>query len=197
MLAWGEGVIAPHPLVGALAFVLLSAVSVTLAFFSSAVLIPIAIETWGREPTIALLYFGWVLGGATAYTLARTIGRPLVRALVDEKTLDRYLGRISRHARFRFVLLMQLALPSELPGWVLGLAHVRFATYLAALAIAELPYAIGTVLVGEGLIEQRAWQLIAIGAAGAALLLVALRLFEQRFRRLSGRSARRARDTRP
>jgi uncharacterized membrane protein YdjX (TVP38/TMEM64 family) len=196
LLAWGAAVIAPRPVAGALVFVLLSAASPMLAFLSTAILVPVALASWGRALTIALLYGGWLLGGLAAYGLARAVGRPLVRAVVDEETLARYAGRLTRRARFPFVLLLQLALPSEIPGWLLGLARVRLAVYVAALAVAELPYAVGTVLLAEGVIARRALLLVALGAGGAALLLVALRRLEDRVGSVS-RSDRRAPGTPP
>ena len=67
------------------------------------------------------------------------------------------------------VLLFQLVLPSEIPGYVLGSAAYPFWKYLAALALAELPYAVATVYAGSSFIERRTYLLIGVGAAAAAL----------------------------
>ena len=44
-------------------FVLLAAISAVLAFFSSALLLPVAVFTWGSKVTFVLLWLGWLLGG--------------------------------------------------------------------------------------------------------------------------------------
>jgi uncharacterized membrane protein YdjX (TVP38/TMEM64 family) len=168
-LSWGlakaEPIIAAHPFWGAVLFLLLSALSAMLAFFSSAVLVPVALEAWGKPACAFLLWLGWILGGACAYGIARFWGRPVVRRLTSHKTLSRYEERISRHTPFGLVLLFQLAVPSEIPGYVLGMARYGLRRYLAVLALAELPYAVGTAYLGESLLEQRTALLLGLGAA--------------------------------
>jgi uncharacterized membrane protein YdjX (TVP38/TMEM64 family) len=99
-----------------------SALSAMIAFFSTAVITPIAVETWGAGASIALLWTGWMLGGVCAYGIGRSLGRPVVRALTSHDALDRFENRISSRAPFGLVLLFQLAMPSEVPGYVLGIA---------------------------------------------------------------------------
>ena len=62
-LAEAEPMIAAHPVLGAVVFVLLSAVSAMLAFFSSALLVPAAVFAWGNTLAVGLLWLGWLLGG--------------------------------------------------------------------------------------------------------------------------------------
>jgi peptide/nickel transport system permease protein len=65
VLAAAEPLIAGHPYLGAIVFVLLAALSAVLAFFSSALLVPPAVFTWGNTVTLVLLWLGWLLGGAS------------------------------------------------------------------------------------------------------------------------------------
>ena len=81
------------------------------------------------------------------------------------------------------MVLLQLALPSELPGYLFGLLRLRFTTYLAALALAEIPFAVGTVLVGESVVEQRGVTLLLLGAIGAAISVYALLQLRRRLQR--------------
>jgi uncharacterized membrane protein YdjX (TVP38/TMEM64 family) len=159
-------VIAEHPFWGAVLFILLSALSAMVAFFSSALLLPVALHAWGKTVCVLLLWVGWMLGGVCAYGLARYWGRPLVRRLTSTDLLARYEQRISRHTPFGLVLLFQLAVPSEIPGYVLGLARYGLRRYLLVLALAELPYAVGTVYLGASFLEQRPLVLLALGLAG-------------------------------
>ncbi|HEX5747145.1 MAG TPA: VTT domain-containing protein [Archangium sp.] len=166
LLAKAGPAIEAHPFWGAALFILLSAFSAMLAFFSSAVLIPVAIHTWGEAVCVLLLWCGWMLGGAGAYVIARVWGRPVIRRLVSAELLGRYEERISQHSSFGLVLLFQLAVPSEIPGYVLGLARYGLRRYLRVLAVAELPYAVGTVYVGSSLLAQRSLVLLALGTLG-------------------------------
>ena len=183
-LAWGlaktEPVIAEHPFWGASLFVLLSALSAMLAFFSSAVLVPVAIHAWGKLACAFLLWLGWLLGGACAYGIARSWGRPVVRRLTSAKGLARYEERISRHTPLGLVFLFQLAVPSEIPGYVLGLARYGLRRYLAILALAELPYAVGTAYLGESLLEQRSLMLLGLGALAIVFSAWALHVLRRR-----------------
>ena len=178
LLEVSREVIAAHPVAGPIVFIGLSALSAMAGFVSSAVIVPAAVYAWGPAITAVMLWIGWLFGGLFAYTLAATVGRPALRWLVPAGTLGRYRELLARRPKFTFVLLLQLALPSEIPGYLLGLARYPLKLYLAALAIAELPYAVGTVLLGLSFVERRIGTMIALAAAGlvgAALLLRALR----------------------
>lgn len=180
VLAEASKLIAERPVLGAVLFVLLSALSAMLAFVSSAVLVPVALYAWGETVCAALLWLGWILGGATAYTLGRWLGRPVVRWLLPSETLDRYEDRLSTATPFGLIVLLQLALPSEVPGYLLGLVRYPFWRYLLALALAELPYAVGTVYLGESFLERRLVLLLALGAAGGVLMFLAVRTLHRR-----------------
>jgi uncharacterized membrane protein YdjX (TVP38/TMEM64 family) len=173
-------VISRHPFWGALLFIVLSAVSAMLAFFSSAVLVPVAIHTWGRVACAFLLWLGWILGGVCAYSMARYGGRPLVRRFSSVSVLSRYEERLSRDTSWGLVLLFQLAVPSEIPGYVLGLARYGLRRYLTVLAVAELPYAVATVYLGSSFLERRLSVLLGVGTLGILFSLWALRTLRRR-----------------
>lgn len=181
-----------RPALGAVVFVLVSALSAMVAFFSSAVLVPVAVQVWGSWGTIGLLWLGWIVGGILAYTLARAAGRPMVARLMNAELLARYESRVSDHAPLGLVILFQLGLPSEIPGYLLGLARYAPQRYLLALALAELPWAVVTVLLGTTLMERRVPVLIAIGAVAAALSGLAFVALHRRLR--AADAARRGRN---
>lgn len=177
-----EQIIEGHPALGATLFVCFAAVSAMIAFVSVAVVVPVAIYAWGQGVTILLLWLGWILGGALAYGVARYMGRSVVRWLTAEAGLKRLESAVNSKTPFSLVLLLQLALPSEIPGYLLGLVRYPLPRYLVALAVAELPYALATVLLGASFLERRSGVLLAVG-----LLLVAGSLFAfQRLRRRLG-----------
>jgi uncharacterized membrane protein YdjX (TVP38/TMEM64 family) len=182
-LAAAEPLIAEHPYLGAVSFVLLAAVSAVLAFFSSALLLPAAVFAWGNTITLALLWLGWLIGGACTYALGRGLRRPGSRASRPPSQLGFYVHRVSGDVSFALVLLLCLALPSEVPGYLCGYLGVRFRTYAGALALAELPYAAGAVLLGEGAVNRHIGWLVTFGLLGAALSLYALRALHRRLDR--------------
>lgn len=190
VLAAASAIVERHEVLGAVVFTALAAISATFAFFSSAAIVPVAVYAWGAVATAALLWAGWILGGAAAYGLGRALGRPAVAALVSASALARFEERVSRHASPGKVLLLQLALPSEAPGYVLGLAHYGFWRYVGVLAVAELPYAVGAVVLGTAFVERRT--AVVLAAAGAALLVAAagLRLVVRRRRARPATTAR-------
>ncbi len=177
-----ELIIRGHPFLGATVFVVFAAVSAMIAFVSVAVVVPVAIYTWGQGISILLLWLGWILGGAFAYGIARYLGRSVVRWLTAEAGLKRLESTVNTQTPFSLVLLLQLALPSEIPGYLLGLARYPLPRYLAALALAELPYALATVLLGASFLERRSWVLLAVGLALVAGSLFAFQKLRRRLK---------------
>ena len=64
-----------HPVLGISVFVLVSALSAMLAFFSTAIVVPAAVVTWGEALSMTLLWLGWMAGGALAYGIGVWLGR--------------------------------------------------------------------------------------------------------------------------
>jgi uncharacterized membrane protein YdjX (TVP38/TMEM64 family) len=182
LLAVAEPMIAAHPIGGGVLFVVLSGLSAMLAFFSSALLVPVAVYSWGRPATILLLWLGWLLGGVSAYAVGRFVGRPLVQSLASARMSDFYLKRLPAQIDFPIALLIQLAMPSEIPGYLFGVLRVRFGVYLAVLALVEAPFAIGTVLLGESIIERKGGWLLALAAIGSGVSLLAVYLLHRKLR---------------
>jgi uncharacterized membrane protein YdjX (TVP38/TMEM64 family) len=187
VFAAARGVMVNQALGGMLLFVLLSALSAMVAFFSSAVLVPIGIYAWGTATTCLLLWLGWLLGGAAAYAAGRYLGRRVIVWLINEERLRHYEQRVSAHAPFKVILLFQLALPSEVPGYVVGVLRYSFPRYLAALALAELPFAAGAVFLGESFIRADYRAIIGVGIALIAVSIVAVTAWQ----RVNGRHPRR------
>lgn len=187
LLSWlgaAEPLIREHPRLGMLIFVLLAAVSALLAFFSSALLVPVAVYMWGPAVCALLLWAGWLLGGILAYLVGRLLGRPVVRALLRPDALARYERRVRSSTGFVTVFLLQLAIPSDVAGYLFGLVRCRFAVFLPALAAAEVPYAIGAVYLGLSFLQRDLVPLLALGAAGALVSVVAFRMLNARALRM-------------
>jgi uncharacterized membrane protein YdjX (TVP38/TMEM64 family) len=194
-LPTAEAIIRQQALLGMAIFVAFAALSAMLAFVSSAVIVPVGIYVWGKAATLLLLWVGWILGGFTAYTLSRYFGRPVVHALLPRAMFERYANIIPRRAPFRFVLLLQLALPSEVPGYLLGLMRYHFGRYIAALALAELPYAVATIYLGASFLERRTYVVIILGVllalfAGWSLHALHRQVSRRKWRQRTGDQAK-------
>jgi len=181
VIAASRDLIVDYPVWGALLFVLLAGASAMLAFVSIAPLVPLAVYVWGAPFSLLLLWLGWILGGAVAYAIARYLGRPVVGWLTTRAPLHRIERLVHPGIPFHFILLFQLALPSEIPGYVLGLAGYPFARFILALALAELPYTVATVYLGVGFVNASAVMVLAIGLAVALLSVGAFYLLRRRW----------------
>ena len=171
-----DDIIGQHLILGAILFVVLAAGSAMLAFVSIALVVPVAVFTWGVSATIGLLWLGWILGGIATYSLGKFLGRPVARWLSAENAVRRWESRLPADAPLGFIVLLQLALPSEILGYALGLLRYPFRRYAAALGIAELPYSIATVLLGASFVEGRSGLIVSTGILIALLSLAALYL---------------------
>ena len=179
IIAASEAIISRSPILGKLLFVLLAMVSAMLAFFSSAILVPIGVYAWGGITCFILLWIGWLLGGMTSFFIGRYLGRPVASKLIGEARLSRFEKQLGRHARFIHILLFQAALPSEVPGYVLGTLRYRFSLFLLALAIVELPYALGTVYLGTRFLERDIVLLMLFGFGGVMVAAVSYHLYRR------------------
>jgi uncharacterized membrane protein YdjX (TVP38/TMEM64 family) len=179
IIAASEAIISRFPLLGMLLFVLLAMVSAMLAFFSSAILVPVGVYAWGSITCLILLWIGWLLGGVAAFCIGRYLGRPVVSKLIGETRMSHFEKRLGRHARFIHILLFQAALPSEVPGYVLGTLRYRFSLFLLALAVVELPYALGTVYLGTKFLERDVVLLLLIGFGGVIVCTFAYHLYRK------------------
>lgn len=182
VLASSKAVIIDYPLQGALLFVLLAAVSAMFAFVSIAILVPVAVYAWGGPLSMLMLWLGWILGGIAAYVIARFLGRPVVQWLMADSALQRLERRIHPGTPLGLIVLLQLGLPSEIPGYLLGLARYPPGKFLVALAVGELPYTVATVGLGAGFVSARSGVVLAVGLAVAALSVGAFHLLRGRLR---------------
>lgn len=180
VIVWSEGIISARPVLGMVSFVLLAMLSAMLAFFSCAVLAPIAVYAWGNMATLTLLWLGWFLGGLVSFAIGRYLGRSVAGALLGEDKLATWTEELGERARFVHVLIFQACVPSEIPGYVLGTLHYRLSWYAAALAITELPYAIATVYLGDSFLQGNGLVFIVLGVVLVVIGLAVVQLIRKR-----------------
>jgi len=167
-------IIQKNPGWGVFAFLALAALSAMLSFFSSVLIIPVAAHQWGQVNTVALLWVGWLAGGATTYAIGRFVGARLAGLLVSTERVKYYEDRLTARAPFWIILLLQLAVPSEIPGYVLGSLKYRFPAYLLAIALGEFPFAVAAVFLSSEFLSRRYWMVAVVGIAGIGFLAWAI-----------------------
>jgi uncharacterized membrane protein YdjX (TVP38/TMEM64 family) len=177
---WAKDLMAANPLLGAIVFFLFSMISAMLAFASSAALVPPANLVFGKLVTFLLLWGGWVTGAVAAYLIG-SLARPVLMRWGYKEKIEKYENYVSRRMKFWMVLLFCFAVPSEIPGYVMGGVHYRFWKYVLAMALTEAIYAILVVYAGESLFAENPLPLILILTAlilvggGAGMLFRKLR----------------------
>jgi len=188
VLEASEALIAHSPIIGATLFIAFAAVSAMLAFVSIAFIVPVAVYSWGEPLSMLLLWVGWILGGCLSYATGRFLGRAVVRWLMADAALHRLENRVQQRTPFGLVLLFQLALPSEIPGYLLGLVNYSFAKFLLALGLAELPYTVATVYLGASFVERRSGMVLGIGIAVVVLSIAAFYVLRKKLVRVGARA---------
>ncbi len=179
IIVWTEGLISRAPLLGMLVFVLLAMLSAMLAFFSSALLAPIAIYAWGEAACFALLWLGWCLGGIVTFCIGRFLGRSAASMIIGDETVDSWQSHVHKRTKFIHVLAFQAVIPSEIPGYLLGILHYPFLLYLLALGITEIPYAIAVVYLGEAFLVGRSAVFLLVGVGLIALAAFLLHIYRR------------------
>ena len=176
-------VIARHPVSGVVLFVILAALGAMVVFFSAAIIVPVAIYTWGRPVTVLLLCVGWLLGGALSYVVGRYPGRRFLRWLAPREKAAKYEKILRTNQGFALVALFQVSLMSEIPGYLLGSLKYPFWRYLAVLMVVEIPFSIGAVYLGESFLERNYPVLTALGAAAVTCSIVAMLLLRAQLKK--------------
>lgn len=176
VVAWAQAFIGRSPTLGVVVFVVLSALSAMFAFLSSGLLAPVAIAAWGKGETFVLLWLGWLVGGVLTYAVGRYLGRSVAKTIAGEDALTSAESFVRDRTHVLHVAVLQLALPSEILGYVLGILRYRFTYYLGVLAITELPFALAVIYLGESFLEGRAYTFVLVGlvTVGASASLYAL-----------------------
>jgi uncharacterized membrane protein YdjX (TVP38/TMEM64 family) len=131
---------------------------------------------------IAVTWSGGMLGAASAFALARGLGRPLVCRLVTE----RRRARVDGYVRSPGALLLLRLIPVvsfNLVNYAAGLAGAGWWTFLWTTALGILPMTILTALLGSRIVEISGPVWLAIGAAVIVLWLAGRWLWDRWSRR--------------
>lgn len=112
--------------------------------------------------------------------MGRYLGGPAVRRLLGNTRVKHFEEQITARAPFVVVFLFQLALQSEIPAYVLGMARYPLLKYLLALSAAELPIAVAAVMMGSGFLNRQYWLMVGVGVIGIGVVSLAIRVLHRR-----------------
>ena len=170
-------------LLGASAFVGLAALSAFLSPFSSVPIVPAAVLLFGTWQTFVLLLSGWALGGIVGYGIGRYLGAPILGKFIFFKKINGYLNELPDQKEFGIILLFRLALPAEIPGYVLGILRFSFWKYILITLLAEAPFALITVYASEALVNLQPARFTALLVFGIVLFLGLLWAFKRKIKK--------------
>lgn len=171
-----------NPALAIVIFVLAAALSAMFSFFSSIPLVPIAVAIFGANVTFLMLLSGWVLGGTAAYMVGKYAGYPFLKNLAPIKAIERQRVAISAESEFFIVLLFRLAMPAEIPGYMLGAIKYHFWKFLLATFISEAPFALITSYGSAAILTQRTSLFYIWSFFGCALLISITYVFRDKLR---------------
>ncbi len=165
---------------GEIIFVALAVLSVMLVSFSSIWLVPVASALWGNLLTLAMLLVGWLLGGIFSYLIGKYAGYPMVRKIISEEKINSYSSVFSRaRESFSLIILSRFVLPSEIPGYLLGVVKYPFLKYLLATAISEIPYAFVVIYFVDAVLSKNAIALLIWGTIWVSFAFLMVRIYKK------------------
>ncbi len=170
--------------VGVVVFVALAVLSTMFSFLSSIWLIPIAVPIFGAVLTTALLLSGWYIGAIFSYVIGRYAGYPIIARLVDAQKIDYYRDLLLKgRGELGLLLLVRFVLPSEIPGYVLGMARYHFGKYFLITVLSEIPYALAAVYAIDAITTQNVPMLVLVVGIWLLLASIPFYIFYLRIRR--------------
>ncbi len=183
VLVSAEEIIRSYPISGIFIFTIVAALSAMFTFFSSVILVPIAIFVWGEMTTFFLLILGWFVGGVFAYYIGKHLGRRATGYFVPMEKINYYEKWISKDVSVLFILFWKLILPSEVPSFLLGIIRYPFLKYIFVVLFSELPFAFWVVYASQAFLGEQRLLFLLILIGGFILSGGGVYLFHQKLTR--------------
>ncbi len=172
LVVFFEGHVTSNPVLSLFIFLVLTVLSVLFFFFSSFLLVPVAISVWGSFTTTMLLLLGWFIGAIFSYAIGRYAGYPSLQYFISKEKLGYYDKLFSENCSLLSIFLLRLTFPSEIPGYMLGVLRFHFPKYLWVTMLAEVPYAFVIVYAFDAILTKD--PLVLGSIIGVWLLAVAI-----------------------
>jgi uncharacterized membrane protein YdjX (TVP38/TMEM64 family) len=172
-----------NDLIAPVIFILLAALSVMLSPFSVVPFTITAIGIWGKGVTLLYVMVGSLLGASTAYVIGAQAIHRLMKWVFPAKKIEKYSAVINDKSSFLLIELFFLAMPAEVPGYVLGAGKYTYWKFILAAAMAYLPFEILVIYAGEAFLRKNVLVLGVFMTVFAILFCVALFTFQKKIKR--------------
>ena len=161
-------------------YVLLLVLAVVLMPLTVMPLIPMAAAVFGPFMTGVLSVLGWTIGGIIAFLIARHLGRPLLRHLVNIEKIDSFVREIPENGRFLVIVLLRLTMPVDIVSYGLGLSkEIRFWQYTLATLVGVSWFSFAFAYLGDAMFTGNTILLIEVGAVSLLVFVVAFWLLRR------------------
>lgn len=116
------------------------------------------------------------LGSVVVFQLSRVLGKPFAESFVNRRNLDKYEDLFhKKRDLFLFLALLFPFFPDDILCIMAGLTDVPFRRYLLLVLLARPWGLLVACAVGDSVLHIPLWGMVALGVAGAALFLLALK----------------------
>ncbi|OGM90629.1 hypothetical protein A3A20_00740 [Candidatus Wolfebacteria bacterium RIFCSPLOWO2_01_FULL_45_19] len=184
LVAFFESQLVEQPVSGIIIFFFLTILSAMFFFLSSIFAVPIAVSIWGAFVTMIFILSSWILGAIFSYIIGRFAGRPVLRHFVSKTKLDYYHRMFSENSGLLSVFLLRFTIPSEIPGYTLGILRFNFAKYMLVTILAEIPYAFVIVYAFEAILRKDPVILGAIVGAWLLAVIILIKLIHKKIHKM-------------
>jgi uncharacterized membrane protein YdjX (TVP38/TMEM64 family) len=131
---------------------------------------------------LGLVYsvIGIMLGSAFDFAFARLVGRPVIRKVLGDKTLERVDKALSsqRGQSALFLLFLLPAMPKDAMSYGAGLTNLRIVEFIAISGLGRLPALLFSTMIGDQLYDRN-YITVAIIIAVGALVTLGFFLYER------------------
>lgn len=130
---------------------------------------------FGTIPAFLLTWAAVILGSLIVFSLARALGQDVVGRFVGRKMSARYLDVIRRKRdTFLFLAFLFPFFPDDILCILAGLTEISWKRFLLLCLVARPWGLLVSCAVGGSALEFPLWAMIALGAAGAAVFVLAM-----------------------
>ena len=157
-----------------LIYIGLAALAVMLSPFSVVPFSIIAISLWGKALTLLYVMIGSLLGASIAFAIGAQAIHRLLTFLVPAELIRRYTEIINEKSSFLLVTLFFLAMPAEVPAYVLGAGRYSYWKFILAATIAYLPFELLAIYAGDAFLHRDVVVLGTLMALFSTLFCIAL-----------------------
>lgn len=130
---------------------------------------------FGTIPAFLLTWAAVILGSLIVFSLARALGQDVVGRFVGRKMSARYLDVIRRKRdTFLFLAFLFPFFPDDILCILAGLTEISWKRFLSLCLVARPWGLLVSCAVGGSALEFPLWAMIALGAAGVAVFVLAM-----------------------